>query len=73
MLSFEIRETANENAIQIHYDEAGLRLLINAINKTQEQGHVHLRSPSAGGKDLRDLTIHGKKAVGEVIITFSPE
>lgn len=70
MLSFQL---VNENrAIQIDLDREGLEKLILILEKfrTEDSGHAHLRSPSAGGHFLSDKTPWGKDTVGEVIISF---
>ncbi|MDF3024280.1 MAG: hypothetical protein K0R10_1641 [Alphaproteobacteria bacterium] len=70
MLSFELIKPANATAIQVCCDEEGLEELISALQRLKHQGHVHLCSPLAGGKILSDQTIHGKDAIGEVIVTL---
>ena len=50
MLSFEI---VNEyRGIQVLCDKQGMATLIGALEKIQKAGHVHLLTPSNGGRDL---------------------
>jgi hypothetical protein len=70
MLSFQIVESSSSQLIQIDCDDAGLATLIEALKRVPKNGHVHLCSPSCGGKELSDATPFGKPAVGEVIITI---
>jgi len=67
MLSFEFDQQSN--AIQILCDEAGLDILVGALERVRSEGHLHLRAPSAGGRELSDVTPFGVKAISEVIIT----
>ena len=68
MLSFQI--TNSGNTIQICCDDAGIRSLIEKLTGLiGSADHIHLCSPSCGGRELADLTPFGEKAVGEVIIT----
>jgi hypothetical protein len=67
MLSFEL---SNEGrAIQISCDSEGLATLIAALEKVRSSGHLHLRTPSNGGRELSEKNPWGKDAIGEVIIT----
>jgi hypothetical protein len=70
MLSFQI---INEGrGIQIGCDEQGMATLIGALEKIRPTGgHVHLRTPSNGGRELSEQTPWGKETVGEVIITWA--
>jgi hypothetical protein len=70
MLSFQIVESFGAPLIQVDCDDAGLMTLIEALKRVPEAGHVHLCSPSSGGKELSDITPFGQPAVGEVVITF---
>jgi hypothetical protein len=69
MLSFQIVNSGKE--IQVYCDEDGLDLLISKLvyMKNKDVGHIHLCSPSAGGKVLNDKTPWGDSAVPEVVIT----
>jgi hypothetical protein len=67
MLSFEL---SNEGrAIQISCDSKGLAALIAALEEVRSSGHLHLRAPSNGGRELSKKNPWGKDAIGEVIIT----
>lgn len=70
MLSFQIVEAFGARLIQVDCDDAGLMTVIEALKGVRNKGHVHLCSPSCGGKELSDTTPFGKPAVGEVIIAF---
>lgn len=70
MLSFKIVESFGAPLIQSDCDDAGLMTLIEALKRVPKAGHVHLRSPSCGGKELSDITPFGQSAVDEVVITF---
>ena len=68
MLSFHI---INSGRIQIHCDDEGMTTLIGALEKIRpDGGHVHLRTPSNGGRELDEEDGRGRKGVGEVIITW---
>jgi hypothetical protein len=68
MLSFELANMGR--AIQILADDEGLATLIAALQKVRSgAGHLHLRSPSCGGRELSDKNPWGDDAIGEVIIT----
>jgi hypothetical protein len=68
LLSFEI--TDDGKAIQIHCDWEGLTRLRQRLDEfVKLGGHIHLRSPGAGGKDLDDLNPWDQPAIPEVIIT----
>lgn len=67
MLSFEIMKSGK--TIQIHIDREGLSVLTRALNDLKAFGHIHLRSPPSGGRDLNEVTPWGTPAVQEVIIT----
>lgn len=69
MLSFEIVQRFKSEAIQICCDADGLEVLIRALEKVRAEGHLHLCAPSAGGRELNDVSPFGDKAIGEVIIT----
>ena len=67
VLSFEL---ANEGrAIQIHCDKEGLATLTTALERVRTSGHLHLRTPANGGRELSEKNPWGKEAIGEVIIT----
>jgi hypothetical protein len=68
MLSFQIINSSR--GIQIDCDDAGIATLIDALKRAPKRGHVHLCSPSCGGKELSDTTPFGEAAIGEVIITI---
>jgi len=70
MLSFQI--TNSSRTIQVDFDDDGLSELIAALEELRvgNAGHVHLRSPSAGGSVLGDKTPWGETAVSEVILTL---
>lgn len=68
MLSFQI---VTPNEIQIHCDDSGMATLIGALEKIRpDGGHVHLLTPSNGGRELDEQTPWGDPTVGEVIITW---
>jgi hypothetical protein len=68
MISFSL--TNKEQTIQIDVDDAGISILIDALNSLRGSGsHTHLWAPSCGGKDLSDKTPFGGEAFAEVIIT----
>ncbi len=69
MLSFQIIDSGK--AIQVYCDDDGLDALISKLidMKNKNIGHVHLRSPSAGGDVLNDKNPFGDDAVAEVIIS----
>jgi hypothetical protein len=70
MLSFQIRPWFDAQAIQIELDDAGIELLTEALNSLRGSGdHLHLKAPSAGGRELSDETPFGTTAIGEVIIS----
>jgi hypothetical protein len=72
MLSFEL---ANEGrAIEISLDEQGIVALIKALERVRADGdHIHLCTPSNGGRDLSEKSPWGKEAIGEVIINWVGE
>jgi hypothetical protein len=68
MLSFQVVNSGRE--IQIACDEQGMTTLIGALERIRHTGgHVHLRAPSNGGRELSEKTLWGDDAVGEVVIT----
>lgn len=69
MLSFQIVPRGKSQVIQIYCDDAGLAVLIGALERVRETGHLHLRAPGTGGQDLSKTTPFGEEAVDEVIIT----
>ncbi len=87
MLSFEIVKFFNSEAIQIHLDEDGLRILTKKIAAARRFGHVHLHGHEYGmrwepsGEQVKVLTAHdldpktpfGTDAVKEVIIDWDGE
>jgi hypothetical protein len=67
MLSFQLANEGRE--IQIECDEQGMNTLIGALEKIRYKGgHVHLRTPSNGGRELSEKTPWGDDAIGEVVI-----
>ncbi|HXC30511.1 MAG TPA: hypothetical protein VNV38_21335 [Stellaceae bacterium] len=72
MLSFSIDETL-KSVIEIHCDAEGIGLLISALGDlvAARASHVHLRTPSCGGRELSDETPSGKAAFHEVIIDYA--
>jgi hypothetical protein len=67
MLSFKL---VNEGrAIQVSCDKKGLDTLMKALERVRTSGHLHLRSPGCGGRELSEKTPWGEDAIGEVIIT----
>jgi len=72
VLSFQI--TRQGRVIQIDCDEEGMATLIAAVKKAQLDGdHLHLRTPSNGGRELSEKTKWGEDAVWEVIINWVGE
>jgi hypothetical protein len=69
MLSFEIVQSGTANAIQIYCDDDGLNVLIRGLERVRQHGHLHLRSPSNGGRELNEDTPFGREAIREVIVT----
>ena len=69
MLSFQIVDSGK--AIQVFCDDDGLDMLIAKLTnmKNENLGHIHLRTPSAGGDILNDKTPWGDDAIAEVIIS----
>jgi hypothetical protein len=69
MLSFQITNSGRE--IQIYCDEEGIASFIGSLEKLRSAaGHVHLRTPSNGGRELSERNPWGEEAVGEVVITL---
>ena len=67
MLSFQITNSGRE--IQIYCDEAGITILIDSLNRLRSSpGHIHLLTPSNGGRELNEQTPWGDAAVAEVVI-----
>lgn len=72
MLSFELANAGR--AIEISCDEQGMAALIKALEKVRSDGdHVHLLTPSNGGRELSEKNPWGKEAIGEVIINWVGE
>lgn len=72
MLSFELANAGR--AIEISCDEAGMAALIKALERVRADGdHLHLRTPSNGGRDLSEKSPWGQDAIGEVIINWVGE
>jgi hypothetical protein len=68
MLSIEI--IRDGRGIQLECDDAGIDALIKVLEKLRGTGgHIHLRSPSAGGHDLSDLSPYGEIAISELVIS----
>lgn len=69
MLSFRIVNSGR--GIQMHCDDEGVAVLMNAIERLRrDQDHIHLRTPSNGGRELDEQTPFGLEAIGEVIIDW---
>ncbi len=54
-------------SIMIYYDSIGLDEWINALTSLKASpdiGHVHKRSPLAGGETLNDQNLAGETAIG---------
>lgn len=70
MLSFEVKS----DEIQIYCDQKGLESLIKALERLRRDGdHIHLNSPSCGGRDIDDNTPWNDPAVGMVTINWFEE
>jgi hypothetical protein len=71
MVSFQVINQGK--GIQISGDEQGMATLVEALKKIQPTGgHIHLRTPANGGKELDKMTPWGEEdTIGEVIITWS--
>ena len=68
MMSFEIVKSGNAEAIQIYADDAGLKKLIEILEKIrQTDGHGHLMS----GVELAERSPYGSPTIPEVIIDKS--
>jgi hypothetical protein len=52
------------------FDEQGKATLIEALDKVETAGHLHLLTPANGGRHLSEKDPWGKDTVGEVIITW---
>jgi hypothetical protein len=55
MLTFEL--TADASQLDVHADEAGIRLLINELHRlleTATDDHFHLMTPGWGGQELSE-------------------
>jgi hypothetical protein len=72
MLSFSLDET-NKSVIQVHCDAQGIGVLISALGDlvAARASHVHLRTPSCGGRELSDKNLSGGAAFLEVIIDYA--
>ncbi len=63
-------ELVNEGrGIQIYCDNSGIDSLVAALEKVRSTGHLHLLTPSNGGRHLSEKTPWGQDTIGEVIIT----
>ena len=70
MLSFEVRS----DGIAIACDEEGVKTIVEALEWLKaDRNHIHLRSPSCGGRDIDDRTPWDDPAVGMVTITWFGE
>lgn len=70
MLSFQLIN--HGQGIQVNCDEHGVSTLLEALKRVQPVGgHVHLRTPANGGKELDDKSPWGEDTIGEVIITWA--
>jgi hypothetical protein len=72
VLSFSLDET-KKSVIQVNCDAEGIGVLISALGDlvAARASHVHLRTPSRGGRELDDETPWGKVAFHEVIIDYA--
>ncbi len=70
MISFRLADEGN--SIQVDCDLDGLNKLLSVLSAMakDKRGHIHLRSPSAGGNLLSDTTPWGKRAIAEVIVSL---
>ncbi len=71
MLSFQISNSAD--SITVYCDLKGLDEWINTLTtlrSSPDDGHVHMRAPSAGGDMLSEQNPWGEIAVQEVIVTI---
>ena len=72
MLSFQLINQGQ--GIQVNCDEQGMTTLLEALKKVQPTGgHIHLRTPANGGKELDEKSPWGEDTVGEVVITWTGE
>ena len=70
MLSFHMTNEGRE--LQVYCDDEGMATLIGALEKIRPTGgHVHLRTPSNGGRELSEKNPWGEKAIGEVVFTWT--
>lgn len=70
MLSFQLINQGQ--GIQVNCDEQGMTTLLDALKKVQPTGgHIHLRTPANGGKELDEKTPWGEDTVSEVVITWT--
>jgi hypothetical protein len=67
LLSFQLKDSGQ--TIQIACDQQGLETLIGVLEKLRNTAtHIHLRTPSNGGRELSERTPWGEEAIDEVII-----
>lgn len=72
MLCFNI--LPDGKTIQVHCDQHGMSVLLEKLaHLVRDPDHVHLRGPSAGGRELTETTPFGEPAACEVIIGYSPD
>lgn len=68
MLTFHIERQGK--AIQICCDDEGMAVLIKALEDVRTEGHLHLRTPENGGRELNEKDPWGIKAIGEVMLDW---
>jgi len=72
MLSFHIENEGR--AIQICCDHDGMAILLEKLaTLVRAPSHVHLLTPSCGGKEISETGPFGDPSIPEVIIDFSPD
>src|SRR4029453_7021412 len=72
MLSFRIDDS--DRSIHIDCDNRGMAILVDALERARASGaHVHLLTPSNGGRELDARTPWGSEATGEVVIRAAIE
>jgi hypothetical protein len=60
--------------LEINCDEKGMAVLIKALESVRADGdHIHLLTPSNGGRELDEIDPWGKPGIGEVIINWVGE
>lgn len=72
MLSFNLADEGK--TVEISCDEEGMAKLIKALERVRAQGdHIHLCTPSNGGRELDEKNPWGQEAIGEVILNWVAE